>query len=39
MLQLAARNSIAHGLLGHQFDGDHFPFADVLPTRAFNVFG
>jgi hypothetical protein len=39
MLQLAARNGVSHGLLGHQLDSDHLPCADVLRTRAFNVFG
>jgi hypothetical protein len=39
VLQLAPHNRAAHGLLRHQFDSDHFPFADVLFARAFNVFG
>ena len=39
MLQLAARNGLAHGLLGHELDSDHFPCAGVLFPRAFNVFG
>jgi len=38
MLQLALRNGLAHSLLGHQFDRDRFPCADVLFARAFNVF-
>jgi uncharacterized membrane protein len=39
MLQLALHNGLARGLLGHQFDSDHFPCADMLFPRAFNVFG
>ena len=39
MLQLSPHNGIAHGLLGHELDSDHFPCADVRFARAFNVFG
>jgi hypothetical protein len=38
MLQLALHNGLAHGLLGHQSDSDHFPCADILFARAFNLF-
>jgi len=38
MLQHAARDGIAHGLLGHQLDSDHLPCVDVLFACAFNVF-